>query len=40
MIFFFVAFLTDVIPTVPLSTLFSISLVLALLGAGYFILKV
>jgi len=39
-IFFFVAFITDVIPTVPLSTLFSISLVLALLAAGYFILKV
>lgn len=39
-IFFFVAFITDVIPTVPLSTLFSISLVLALLAAGYFIVKV
>lgn len=34
------AFLADVIPTVPLSTLFTITLVLALLGAGYFILKI
>jgi|LauGreDrversion4_2_1035121.scaffolds.fasta_scaffold18704_4 hypothetical protein len=39
-VLFFAAFITDLIPSVPLSILFSITLVLSLLGAGYLILKV
>ena len=39
-ILFFVAFIMDLIPTVPIFNLFSASLVLAIIAAGYFIIMV